>query len=83
MIVRAQVDGELRVSVEDCGDGVPDTLVLTLFDRFTRGSPGSGDGAGLGLAIAQSYARAHGGRLEYARGEHGGARFELVLPGDA
>jgi len=82
VIVRARVEGGLRVSVEDCGDGVPDTLVLTLFDRFTRGSPGSGEGAGLGLAIAQSYARAHGGRLEYSRGEHGGARFELVLPGD-
>lgn len=34
---------------------------------------------GLGLAIARSHARAHGGDLVYDPGEHG-ACFELILP---
>jgi signal transduction histidine kinase len=71
------VDTYLRVSVEDEGDGVPPELVARLFDRFERGSVGHG--SGLGLSIAQAYARAHGGDLIYDRSKKG-ARFELILP---
>jgi signal transduction histidine kinase len=72
------MDTYLRVSVEDEGEGVPPELVPRLFDRFERGSVGHG--SGLGLSIAQAYARAHGGDLIYDRSERGGARFELILP---
>jgi signal transduction histidine kinase len=72
------MDTYLRVSVEDEGEGVPSELVPRLFDRFERGSVGHG--SGLGLSIAQAYARAHGGDLIYDRSEKGGARFELILP---
>ncbi len=72
------VDTYLRVSVEDEGEGVPPELVPRLFDRFERGSVGQG--SGLGLSIAQAYARAHGGDLIYDRSVKGGARFELILP---
>jgi signal transduction histidine kinase len=79
VIVRAQpMDSYLRVSVEDRGEGVPPELVPRLFDRFERGTVG--EGSGLGLSIAQAYARAHGGDLVYDRAETGGARFELILP---
>jgi signal transduction histidine kinase len=76
------VENVLRVAVEDRGDGVPAEFVPRLFDRFARGmrsveSPG---GAGLGLAIAQSYAHAHGGYIRYEEAVPKGARFELVLP---
>jgi signal transduction histidine kinase len=72
------MDTYLRVSVEDEGDGVPPEVVPRLFERFERGS--IGEGSGLGLSIAQAYARAHGGDLIYDRTEKGGARFELILP---
>lgn len=79
VVVRAQpMDTYLRVSVEDGGDGVPPELVPRLFERFERGTVG--EGSGLGLSIAQAYARAHGGDLIYDRAETGGARFELILP---
>jgi signal transduction histidine kinase len=79
VVVRAHpMDTYLRVSVEDQGDGVPPELVPRLFDRFERGSVG--EGSGLGLSIAQAYARAHGGDLIYHHSEQGGARFELILP---
>ena len=79
VVVRAHpMDTYLRVSVEDRGQGVPPELVPRLFERFERGSVG--EGSGLGLSIAQAYARAHGGDLIYDQSETGGARFELILP---
>jgi signal transduction histidine kinase len=73
-------NGELWVTVEDRGQGISDDFAGSLFDRFTRGATGSSEGAGLGLSIAQTYARAHGGTLRYEPAEPQGARFRLVLP---
>ncbi|MFL5877961.1 MAG: ATP-binding protein [Solirubrobacteraceae bacterium] len=73
-------DGRLRVTVEDRGEGVSADFVGSLFERFTRGPTGSSVGAGLGLSIAQTYARAHGGTLGYVPADPHGARFEVVLP---
>jgi signal transduction histidine kinase len=77
-----QRDRHFRLSVQDQGDGVPAEFVPRLFDRFTRsgGSTGPAGGAGLGLAIAKSYANAHGGDLLYHPARPQGACFELVLP---
>jgi signal transduction histidine kinase len=73
-------NGELAVTIEDRGTGVAEEFVGSLFERFTRGTTPSSEGAGLGLSIAQSYARAHGGSLTYEPAEPHGARFRLVLP---
>jgi signal transduction histidine kinase len=72
-----QRDRHLRISVSDCGEGVPEDLVPRLFERFEHGAAG---GTGLGLAIAKAYAQAHGGDLFY-EADPTGARFDLVLPG--
>jgi signal transduction histidine kinase len=77
-----QQDRHFRLAVEDHGEGVNPEFVPQLFDRFTR-SEESGkvvQGAGLGLSIAQSFARAQGGDLIYRSVQPSGARFELVLP---
>jgi light-regulated signal transduction histidine kinase (bacteriophytochrome) len=60
--------------------GVTEEFVGSLFERFTRGVTRSSEGAGLGLSIAQSYARAHGGTLTYEPAKPHGAIFRLVLP---
>jgi signal transduction histidine kinase len=79
VVVSAQpLDTYLKVSVEDRGTGVPPEIVPRLFERFERGSVGQG--SGLGLSIAQAYARAHGGDLIYSPAAEGGARFDLILP---
>lgn len=69
------------VDIADDGPGIPDEVVDTLFDPYvtTRDS-----GNGLGLAIAHSVARRHGGRLSLLHARGGGplrgACFRLVLP---
>ena len=73
-------NGELSVTIEDRGRGVADEFVGSLFERFSRGATESSEGAGLGLSIAQSYTRAHGGTLTYEPAEPHGARFRVVLP---
>jgi two-component system sensor histidine kinase MtrB len=79
LVSAQQTNGELWVTIEDRGSGVPADFVASLFDRFTRGTDTS-EGAGLGLSIAHSYARAHGGALHYEPADPHGARFRLVLP---
>ena len=80
-LVSAEVThGELSVAIEDRGGGIAEEFVGSLFERFTRGATRSSEGAGLGLSIAQSYARAHGGTLTYEPAQPHGARFRFILP---
>ena len=82
--VRAEPNSTaLRLVVEDRGDGVDPDFVPRLFERFTRGEASRAyreEGAGLGLAIASSFAEAIGGELTYEPVDPSGARFALVLP---
>jgi signal transduction histidine kinase len=73
-----QSNTQVRITVEDEGEGVPDDLRERLFQRFERGAA-AGAGSGLGLAIARAYARAHGGDVIHDHGARG-ARFEFVFP---
>jgi signal transduction histidine kinase len=83
--VRARRRGsELDVLVEDRGPGIPIEFVPNLFERFARATTTqSVEGAGLGLAIAQSYAGIHGGEITYEQAEPSGACFHLRLPAGA
>jgi len=71
----------LVVEVLDRGPGIPASQVARLKQPFTRlnEARGAEGGAGLGLAIVDRIARAHGGMLDFAPREGGGlvARLEL------
>jgi signal transduction histidine kinase len=70
---------ELRVS--DDGDGFPSDFLPHAFERFTRADESRVRGsAGLGLALVEAIARAHGGRATAANRPDGGAVVTLVLP---
>jgi two-component system, OmpR family, sensor histidine kinase KdpD len=80
-ISAAIVEGELRVSVEDGGPGLPAGPSSRLFEPFVRGDEGpTAVGSGLGLAIARGLVAAHGGRIWAENRPRGGARFEFALP---
>jgi two-component system OmpR family sensor kinase len=71
-------DGEARIWVKDSGPGVAPEDRERIFERYARST--NGDGAGLGLAIVQTIAQAHGGRIELSSDPGAGARFTLVIP---
>jgi signal transduction histidine kinase len=71
------------LSVLDRGAGVPAGEARRIFEPFHR----AGDemtrerpGVGLGLAIVQRVAEAHGGVARYAPRDGGGSRFSIELP---
>ncbi|MEO0997187.1 MAG: ATP-binding protein [Pseudomonadota bacterium] len=71
--------GDVRLSVRDFGPGVPLEFQDRIFEPFfsTRSQ-----GTGLGLAVVQTVATAHGGRIEVAD-RTDGAEFTLTLPAAA
>ena len=77
-----RADGAYRLSVSDTGPGIPAEARDRVFDRFYRahGTRQGSDGAGLGLAIAQWVAEAHGGTIELARSATSGSEFCVTLP---
>jgi two-component system OmpR family sensor kinase len=92
----AEVEGLVRMEVEDFGGGVICFAVEDdgrgidprererIFDRFHRTDTArdrASGGTGLGLAIVRAIAQAHGGRVTATTGRAGGARIELRLAG--
>jgi signal transduction histidine kinase len=71
--------GAAVLTIEDGGPGVALEARAHLFEPFFTTKR---NGTGLGLATAQRFLGAHGGRLEVdSSPELGGARFTVVLPG--
>ena len=84
--VRVRLDdaaaGEAVVSVVNDGETIAAEQLPRLFDRFwrvDRSRQHGGEGAGLGLAIARSIARAHQGDVGVTSAD-GVTTFELRLP---
>jgi two-component system, OmpR family, sensor kinase len=72
------------MTVADSGTGFPVDFLPYAFERFQRPDSGRarGDGgAGLGLAIVEAIARAHGGTVTASNRPAGGAVVQLRLPG--
>jgi two-component system OmpR family sensor kinase len=77
-------DGHAVLEIADRGPGMTAEHASRVFDRFYRTdrsrNRSGGAHAGLGLAIARSLARAHGGDIELETSPGAGACFRLTLP---
>ncbi|MFD0892200.1 HAMP domain-containing protein [Luteolibacter ambystomatis] len=77
--------GVLHILVDDDGPGMPEADFEKVFAPFVRlESSRNRDtgGVGLGLAIARSIVRSHGGDITLANREDVGLRVTIVLPGE-
>jgi signal transduction histidine kinase len=76
-----RVDDRVELHVRDDGPGFPPELLDAAFERFTRGDAARGrGGAGLGLAIVDVIARAHGGEAGARNRPGGGADVWISVP---
>ncbi len=76
-------DVNVTLEVRDHGPGLPEGDPARLFQRFWRSEGGrtrGRGGAGLGLAIVSEIVSAHGGFVDAANADDGGARFTVRLP---
>ena len=77
---RRTPEGQLSVSIEDTGVGLPAGNTERIFDAFHSTKP---QGTGMGLAITRSIVEAHGGRVWATVNQEAGATFHFTLPARA
>jgi len=65
------------ISVDDSGPGVPVEHRLQVFERFWRAPGQTRTGSGLGLALVQEIAQAHGWAVSCEPASGGGASFSV------
>lgn len=81
-VVLSMARGVARISVEDCGVGVPDAFRDKVFDRFAKmdfEDKRNLEGNGLGLAIARRLVEAQSGRIGFSS-VPGSTAFWVELP---
>jgi signal transduction histidine kinase len=83
IVVRSRsISGEVVIEVEDSGCGIAPDALTHIFERFARADAARTrvhGGVGLGLAIVDAIAKAHGGRCT-VRSTPTGTTFALRMP---
>ena len=76
-------DGQMRVSIQDPGVGIPPDQMYHIFDRYHH-LESVGDhlfgGVGLGLPIAKQVVEQHGGSISVVSSPGEGSTFTLTIP---
>jgi len=78
-----QVEAEILIIIEDNGPGIPETHIDDVFHPFMRVDDARNQesgGMGLGLGIARTIVRGHGGDITLSNRPNGGLRAEIKLP---
>jgi signal transduction histidine kinase len=74
-------DQAVLLTVRDTGSGIAPEILPRIFDRFYRGDSSRGvSGLGLGLSLADSIIRAHGGQITVESIVGAGSTFTVILP---
>lgn len=78
--VRSCVEGSrVRVDVIDTGSGIPPDVLPHIFDNYYT-TKDAAHGTGLGLGIAQTIVREHGGEMTVSTEVGKGSTFTVFLP---
>ncbi|WP_406661357.1 PAS domain-containing sensor histidine kinase [Methanolobus sp. ZRKC3] len=78
-------DGNLRITVEDDGIGIPEEYVTNLFHKFYQidsSSTRSYGGNGLGLYVSKVIVEDHGGKIWLESEKGVGTKVHVELPGE-
>jgi len=81
--VAMEGENELHFWVTDSGIGIPEIEHDKIFSRFFRANNAirsATEGSGLGLFIAQSIVKRHGGKLWFESALDKGSTFHILLP---
>jgi signal transduction histidine kinase len=78
----ARHGGQVLITVDDAGAGVPRELRTALFEPFCQGPSAAGHapGVGIGLSLVARFAELHGGRAWVEDRPGGGSSFRVLLP---
>ena len=69
------------ISIQDSGPGVPDSLKVSVFDRYAQGADEhSAKGSGLGLNIVKEFISLHRGTITLLDAPDHGALLQVELP---
>lgn len=71
-------DGQVQVSIEDNGNGIPAAVKEKVFQPFFTTKP-AGEGTGLGLSLAYDIIKAHGGEISVKTKDGEGSEFVIIL----
>lgn len=79
----AEDEGEMLITVEDTGRGIPPDVLPHVFERFFKHESSPGErrpGAGIGLSLARELVQLHGGQLTVESVVGRGTTFTARLP---
>ena len=75
-----QSDGEIRISITNTGEGIPEEELAYVFEPFYRGTSERNDeGTGLGLANVFSIIKSHGWKIDAASVPGGKTEFTTII----
>lgn len=77
--VAAHEEASVTVEIRDSGPGIAADVRASIFEPFVT-TKASGEGTGLGLAVARSIVEDHAGTIEAVDLPSGGAAFRVTLP---
>ncbi|KHN67100.1 histidine kinase [Acinetobacter calcoaceticus] len=76
----SQDEQQIKISIQDTGNGVDDEVLQRLGQRFFRVLGTQQQGSGLGISITRKIIELHNGELHFMHAEQGGLRVEVNLP---
>lgn len=76
-------DGDMRISVQDRGIGIPEEEQDIIFSPFVRSSTAlsrNHEGTGLGLSLVKAFIDMHDGDISVDSSDETGTRFTIIIP---